>query len=518
MATRRRDSRYNPPSVGLKKLARKLAQNLYRKLRHRPEHDVLAAMSPERHAEQVESDLASLRHWIDGLDRAVGAARDDAELFRPDSPALDKPEGRLRLRRRFQALLDYTIALDSIKNLHGGFAALDGGTLEHARSFLLCYAAFLAQYAAGYRFIRRVGRNKRVAKLLDEPAPELGLDGGLLDRLKWNVLHVADVAKLRAGRSYYRELAPRLRVPDWLDACLARADRDARRALAVRAVSDFMQNAFAILRAKAFRTWFPVQKGLSLAIGHTHVRTPPPLITKVHLDSLRPRLLPGDIMLVRRSWKLSNIGLPGFWPHAALYVGTPKRMRAFLDGDPDVRALCRKHAAQTDDVPGALSIKFPGKWREFVARPNEVIEAVSPTVTFHTLDQACDADQLAILRPRVPKAAVARAIYLAFHYHGRKYDFDFDFETDHELVCSEVVYKAYEGSLKLPLLSVAGRLTLPPNEICAMFERERATPAPQLEFVDFLDGRADKGHVVHGTADDFCASHKRSKWEFIRQG
>ena len=36
---------------------------------------------------------------------------------------------------------------------------------------------------------------------------------------------------------------------------------------------------------------------------------------------------PGDILLERREWYLSNIGLPGFWPHGALYIGTPEQRR-----------------------------------------------------------------------------------------------------------------------------------------------------------------------------------------------
>jgi hypothetical protein len=65
---------------------------------------------------------------------------------------------------------------------------------------------------------------------------------------------------------------------------------------------------------------------------------------------------------------------------------------------------------------------------------------------------------------------------------------------------------------------VAGRLTLPPNEIAALYDRDRDAPHRQLDFVDFLDGRADKGHVVHGTEADFRASHRRSKWEFVTNG
>ncbi len=69
---------------------------------------------------------------------------------------------------------------------------------------------------------------------------------------------------------------------------------------------------------------------------------------------------------------------------------------------------------------------------------------MSEGVIFTTLEHSADCDSLAALRPRLPRREKAQAILRAFHYAGRPYDFNFDFGTDAELVCTELIYKAYE--------------------------------------------------------------------------
>ena len=87
-------------------------------------------------------------------------------------------------------------------------------------------------------------------------------------------------------------------------------------------IKSIAKNAKDILKEDSFRAWFPIQKRVSEWMGDTKVRRTPSLITEEDLDKMRKSLAPGDILLERRNWYLSNAGLPGFWPHAALYIGT----------------------------------------------------------------------------------------------------------------------------------------------------------------------------------------------------
>lgn len=116
----------------------------------------------------------------------------------------------------------------------------------------------------------------------------------------------------------------------------------------------------------------------------------------------------------------------------------------------------------------------------------------------------------------------ARAIERAFKYQGRPYDFDFDFFSDASLVCTELVYKAYQpgGGMKgvsLDLVNVAGRRTLPANEIVKRFDKEVGKPDAQFDFVLFLDGSEAESKVVSADEAAFRKTWKRLKWDVAQK-
>jgi hypothetical protein len=236
---------------------------------------------------------------------------------------------------------------------------------------------------------------------------------------------------------------------------------------------------------------------------------------------------PGDIIVARQNWYLSNIGLPGFWPHAELFVGTREQLAAAFDADAGVKAWVATLPGQPKTFSEYLARAFPEKWAAYGGQddhgdPIRILESISEGVSFTGLEHGMRVDYLGVMRPRLPKVEKARAIARAFAYQGRPYDFNFDFFSDSTLVCTELVYKAYAPSedmkgLRIELVDVAGRRTLPANELVKLLDREAGRQDRQLDFVAFLDGREGQRAAVEGDAEAFRQSYRRMKWDIAQK-
>jgi len=151
-----------------------------------------------------------------------------------------------------------------------------------------------------------------------------------------------------------------------------------------------------------------------------------------------------------------------------------------------------------------------------------VLEAVSEGVILHVFEESAAADYLCIIRPKqLTRRDKFHALLTAYEFMGRPYDFNFDFTTDNELVCSEVVYKAYlptadKAGLNFELTITAGRLVLGPNNIIRKFDQEFGVPQAELEFVLFLDGNEESGIAVSRDAAALRQSWQRPKWDILQ--
>ena len=176
---------------------------------------------------------------------------------------------------------------------------------------------------------------------------------------------------------------------------------------------------------------FAIAEVFGRVIAETRLQWRTKRITEPTRRQIEALLEPGDVIITRHDDAMSNLFLPGYWPHAALYVGEPGQ--------------------------------------------RQVLEARKDGVLFRTLDDTLAVDATVVIRPNLTARQIARALAQAITHEGKLYDFDFDFFRADRLVCTEVVYRAYDGvgDLHFELTRRTGRLTLSAEDLVKMAVENR---------------------------------------------
>ena len=165
-------------------------------------------------------------------------------------------------------------------------------------------------------------------------------------------------------------------------------------------------------------------------------------VTADLLESIAAFLQPGDVIVTRHAKALTNLFFPGVWPHAAFYVGTPaQRQTIGIEVDED----------KLKRWTGSLCM----------------LEAKKDGVLLRPLAETLLVDAFVVLRPKLDADDNRHAVERAMQHEGKKYNFDFDFFNSDRVVCTELVYRAYDGlgGIEFPLQERAGRKTLSAEDL-----------------------------------------------------
>jgi hypothetical protein len=188
---------------------------------------------------------------------------------------------------------------------------------------------------------------------------------------------------------------------------------------------------------------------------------------------LHARLRPGDLLVEKTPFRLTDKLIPGHFGHVAMYVGTVDDLAALgLDAHPWVM----RHLPHIRE--GAT-----------------IIEALRTGTRISTIEEFLNVDDLAILRPKpshVPADEMRRAIVLAFSHIGKRYDFDFDNNTWDAIVCSELAFQTYVN-VRWHVGRTLGSYTIAPDDVAVAAGTGPERPFELIAFVH--DGR-----VVHDVA------------------
>ena len=339
--------------------------------------------------------------------------------------------------------------------------------------FVIAYAAALLLVDAG-RFLREQYHDQPAIRAkLNEPEPHFGIPPNSYDTVQrsltspvhlWHLYHAVKYHADHTGelQSLAADplLAPLLEVIDRHSHRLSVSVIDyAKARLRVRT----RQLATVVRHKLLDRALYGLQKVACLMVTErfTRIGHQPSLPTSV-TDALRTLLRPGDVIVNRKEFALTNYFLPGYWPHAALYLGEP--------GDLERLGLRQHH-------------ELKPRWRRLLEldhhEQHRVLEAQRDGVWLRSLRSPFRADAIVVVRPRLAHDDIAQAIGRGMLHEGKPYDFDFDFTRSDRLVCTEVIYRSYDGigGMRFPLTRRAGRLTIAAEDFLRMaIERTNFEP------------------------------------------
>jgi len=188
-------------------------------------------------------------------------------------------------------------------------------------------------------------------------------------------------------------------------------------------------------------------------------------------DHLLGQLKAGDILLEKTPFRLTDILIPGYWGHVAIWIGTEQELvKLGIWDHPVVR-----------------------NYHQQIRQGRHVVEALRPGVQLNSLQDFLNVDDLVVFRVQEDSdSRLADRLLLTFRQIGKPYDFNFDVETTNRIVCSELVYQTVTD-ITWPTKKSFGRRTISPDHVVRRLidEKELSVVALYHHGVEIEEGRLD---------------------------
>lgn len=365
------------------------------------------------------------------------------------------PDEDERLRRSYRRYLEARQALlEMVLEFQPHLPELD------LRVFAIAFGAASSLMASASLLVELTRGRPVVHRKLDEAHSGLGLPRKTFTQIFKSYTHPATAWRYRQARNYFHRH----------EAAIEREFRDT----GLEEILEFLREEACRPPRRTARWWAPLlsyrlysltrwtRSGYQQAMFHLFrmsgeaiadrrqpfrgQRKPEKRVAPEVVASMARFLQPGDIIVTRHDHALSNVFLPGFWPHAAFFIGSPEDRRAV-------------------GLPDAGQSECP------------VLEAKKDGVRFRPLSETLSVDCFVVLRPRLEPPDLAEVLTRALGHEGKLYDFLFDFRWADRLACTEVIYRSFHGTGRwhLELVRQGGRLTLSAENLMRqMLDRDLA--------------------------------------------
>ncbi|MCP5520880.1 MAG: hypothetical protein H7A46_04970 [Verrucomicrobiales bacterium] len=438
---------------------------------------------PDIHSIIVRSARA-LDSLAVALPQTAGFRRETGDAARAAERGYFTADEDERVRSVFARYLGIRAALhETITELE---PVLDAGDLPrdlHLRVFTIAFCAACLLVRSARYLVDHFAQSKVVWRKLDEAEPRYGIPRKQFSSVYKSVTSLRNRWRFQQAVEFARDHMDAIRglascpVVGGVVALLAEehpeAIRFSRRVEARNRLRYWLHS----LGRRRKSTLNQVSFALFEASGRFIAELKNPLhekrVTPQVVRATRRLLRPGDALVTRHDDAVSNLFLPGYWPHGALYLGSRRELRE-------------------------LGVPLSGeRWQRSAGRVR-VLEARKDGVRLRLLTETLRVDAFAVVRPRLSPTALGLALERAIEHEGKGYDFEFDFNRSDRLVCTEVIYRGFHGvgGLEFPLTSRVGRPTFSAEDLLDLAIEGRGYEVVAV-YGENGNNRLLQGHAAH---------------------
>lgn len=430
------------------------------------------------------------------------------------------------IREKFNEFTRAVIYSESFTDLHRYFDSIPRFKLRdtRAKSFVISYSLYVKKYEIVHRLMMTVSDSEFKKKILNEEN-ELLNQGDVYREMVSRYYKPKTRLRINLGWSYMRLFynSPKENFGESFLVLQKKSEESFEYLFenSDKTIKNYFNISSDNVESKMFETWFPMQRGVANTMGHIILagEEEREFITVNQIETMQKEMEPGDVMLQRRIAHLSNVGIPGFWTHSALYTGTMQEMNEYFSSEFPKDGH--------EDVENYIEEKFPKVYEDFQNKDGKdggqksVIEAIEPGVVLQSLSNSAKADFVVVLRANLEKKDKLASLIRVFENFGKPYDYNFDFDTRDALVCSELVYDAYikipgeKEGLSFETSIVSGRKITSPTDIAQKFLDEHSLEGSELEFIYILVGNENTRRAYVGSEEDFLDSLSWGKFNFL---
>lgn len=183
-------------------------------------------------------------------------------------------------------------------------------------------------------------------------------------------------------------------------------------------------------------------------------------------EDLRGQLRPLDILFERKTYKLSNYSIPGYWGHVAVFLGTKRQLVGL----------------------GIWEAAELAPFRDRIEKGETIFEVRKAGTRYQAYDRWLNMDAVAVARKEGLGSGNREEILAVFgalaHQEGKPYDFAFDIADTKRITCTELLFLAY-GDVEWPTRAFLGRRYIAPDDVARVVSDHRSG----FELVSYLEGR-----------------------------